>query len=179
MIRRSFGLPLVAVVIACSGPLPAASPTAVSRDRSAVGDFVLEISSPHTVWPAGEPIQVTAALAYVGPLAEQSLRGSGSGPIFFSVEELSGTRRMLASWTDDCAQHLIRAGQPINVPYAKSGGWSEDDPHAAFYRAFFGERAFRLPAGRWRITAISRFDAGVTCTANPLELSASIELEVR
>jgi hypothetical protein len=38
-------------------------------------------------------------------------------------------------------------GQVLAMPFAKSGGFSADDPHAAFWRQYFADPALRLPTG--------------------------------
>ena len=55
--------------------------------------------------------------------------------------------------TADCAQHDYTRGVPVPVPFRKSGGFSEDDPNADFYRVYFADPVLRLPSGRWRIGA--------------------------
>ncbi|HYN64214.1 MAG TPA: hypothetical protein VES36_06375 [Candidatus Limnocylindrales bacterium] len=142
------------------------------------GDFVLRITAPHSSWATDEPIAVSATLTYDGALEEIELGASGSGPIAFSVVELEGTRAMKAGWDQDCAQHRLMRNQPLLKPYAKSGAWSGGDPNEAFYREFFADPEFRLPAGRWDVSAETLFSVG-ECSADNVEMRATIVLDVK
>jgi hypothetical protein len=150
---------------------------AASANYSSNGEFRLAIHSSRPVWRTDEAIQVGAILSYRLDEAT-TLRGSGSGLIGFSLEELTGDRRMGAAYNSDCASHLISWDDPIVAPYAKSGGFSPDDPDAAFWEAFFADPEFHLPPGQWRITAETSLDNGPDCTANPTRISTSILLTV-
>jgi hypothetical protein len=157
------------------GPGPA--PVGVS-DSVTSGDFRLTISSPSGTWGSDEAIEVEATLEYLGNAAETTIWGSGSGPIGFSVVEVSGDREMGGAFTADCASHVIGAGQPITTPFQKSGGYSPDEPNATFYASFFADPVFRLPAGEWQVTASATFDDGETCTASPIQMAATITLTI-
>jgi hypothetical protein len=146
------------MLAACAGPgasgvyQPSASPEAKVR----AGAFTLEISSPRSRWEVGELIEVTAILTYGGSGATTVI-ASGSGPIAFGVREIGGMREMGPSMTMDAVSHQI-GPRPYVVAYRKSGGWSPgDDPDEAFYEEFFADPEFRLPAGRWEVTAWARF----------------------
>lgn len=160
-------------LVACAGPAaprvyqPSAPPTA----RAHVDNFILEISSPQETWTAGEPITVTATLTYARPGAI-TIIGAGSGPIAFGVREIGGTREMGAFLTSDAVPHVI-GPEPYVVEYGKSGGWSPDDPNEAFYEDFFADPEFRLPPGRWEVTALARF---ATEDGGPYEVDARVGL---
>lgn len=118
---------------------------------------MLEVLVATARYEPNEPIEAQATLRYLGPEGRIDISGSGDGPIFFRLDEITGPRDMGPAWSDDCASHTI-AGQ-VTRPFAKAGGWSADDPNAEFYRAFFADPLFRLPAGRWRIVALADFYA--------------------
>ena len=59
----------------------------------------------------------------------------------------------------------------------KSGGFSADDPDAAFYRAFFSEPLVRLPAGRWEIAAVASFVVGDRRPEHSLRASITVTVE--
>lgn len=161
------------------GPPPSPSPDQLAVSESVTdGNFQLTISAPRATWSSDEAIDVEATLKLIGPNTEATLWGSGSGPIGFSVVEVGGDRRMDAAWQADCSPHAITADAPITVPFAKSGGYSADDPNAAFYEAFFADPELRLPAGEWQVSAVALFDAGDTCTATPIEMSVSLTLTI-
>ena len=148
----------VAAVLAACGPAapdvyqPSGSPEPIVR----VGDFTLEISSPSDTWAAGEPIEVTGKLTYLGS-GPATIYGPEPDPLSFGVREIGGTREMPAFLTYEGA--AVEVGpQSMVVRYRKSGGWSPgDDPNEAFYEEFFADPEFRLPPGRWEITVWARF----------------------
>jgi hypothetical protein len=157
------------------GPSPSTEPVTASVT---VGDYRLTITSPKGTWTTDEAIQVEATLEYLGNAAEETLRGSGSGLIGFGLEELTGDLTMGAAFTTDCAQHPISAEAPIVAPFQKSGGYSADDPDAAFWEAFFADPELHLGAGEWQISAGATFDDGDDCTADPIHLDVAIVLTV-
>jgi hypothetical protein len=159
------------------GPVPSPSSEVVSN-TIVEGDYQLTITSPRATWGTDEPIEVEATLKYLGAEPEVTLRGSGSGLIGFSLEELTGDRIMGAAANADCAQHTISPSEPISTPFIKSGGYSPEDPDAAFWEAFFAEPDLYLPAGEWEFIAAATFDDGGDCTASPTYMTVAITLTV-
>lgn len=138
------------------------------------------MSTPKAIWSAEEAIDIGASLAYLGDQADATLFGSGSGVLGFSVEELTGDKEMGAAWHDDCKGYTIGTHQPISAAYRKSGGWGEEDPNAAFYKAFFADPLFHLPRGQWKITALAMFSFGNVCgQGRKVDLRASVTITVQ
>jgi hypothetical protein len=166
---------------------PAATPAATdpSTDepggpveaRTRQGSFTLVLRVDQQRHAPGEPIAVRAALEYDGPLARASLVGSGSGLVLFGIRLVDGPIEVTPAATADCVPYTIERGQPHVAPFAKSGGFSNDDPNALFYREFFAHPQLRLPVGRWVITALARFFVG-ECGMDPRELSVEVEILV-
>ena len=166
----------LAVVVACGGPdapshaaldVPIGPANASDRDAG----FQLSLSMPGLTFPASEPITGEAVLTTLDG-SGADIAGSGGGVIGFSFSEIGGTRSMGVAMTSDCSPHTIPAGGGLRTSLRPSGGWSEDDPNAAFYRAFAQGSDVRLPAGAWRITAHAVF-AGAGCTQPEHTLEAS------
>lgn len=126
-----------------------------ARDADDTFELVLRVGS--TRYPANQPIDAVATLSYLGPDAGMGLVGSGSGLIQFSAKQLDGRLDIAGAGHLDCKPYRIDKGGPLVVPYEKSGGWSADNPDAAFYEAFFKDPIFRLPRGTWRISAAAGF----------------------
>jgi hypothetical protein len=165
---------LLATTVGCTG---------LTRELRAVdrdGDYMLVITSPQATWGAGDAIELEATLNYSGGQPEVTLTGSGSGVLFFSVDELDGDRSMDAAWHDDCKPYTFGPGDPISSPYRKSGGFTDEDPNAAFYRAYFRDPVFRLPPGAWKVTAIARFGIGAECGGGrQVMLQAPLTIDVQ
>lgn len=51
----------------------------------------------------------------------------------------------------------LKKRQIYTIPFSKSGGFSEDDPDAEFWRDFYSERALKLPDGEYAFSAITSF----------------------
>jgi hypothetical protein len=159
MRRARLLLPMsaVAILTACAGlgaprvDQPSTAPQPIVRD----GDFTLEITSPRDSWAAGEPIEVTATLTYERP-GSTTIIGPGAGPIAFGVRQLDGTREMGALMTADAVEHVV-GPEPYVAEYRKSGGWDPGDENEEFYKEFFEDPEFRLPPGRWEVTARAWF----------------------
>ena len=81
-------------------------------------------------------------------------------------------------WLLACQQWKM-AGVPILVPFNKSGGWSPDEPDAGFYAAYLDDPEFRLPQGRWEVTAYAPFSVRDCDSGEDINLKASVTLTVQ
>jgi hypothetical protein len=137
--------------------MPAIDPGPVVGE-STEDRFRLTLTLPSATWPAEAAIEGEAVLALDQGAVE--LGGSGGGLINFRYSQVGGRIVVDPIWTADCARHRLTATEPIRTPLAKSGGWSEDDPDAAFYREFLQADDVRLLPGLWDITAIAAGGCG-------------------
>lgn len=51
----------------------------------------------------------------------------------------------------------LKKGEIYTIPFSKSGGFSEDDPDADFWRDFYSEETLKLPKGEYTFSAITSF----------------------
>ncbi len=189
MSRAVFGLGGLAIAVAAAVvavsltvPRPASpGPTASTATGGASdGSFAVRMTIEHTTYRIGEPINATAGVTYVGPMAQVVPYGSGGGMVVFSLEQLDGPLDMGPASDAMCAtQPPLSRGSAVFVPFAKSGGFSETDPQAAFWRSFFAEKELRLPRGTWRLHA--QLDAwlggcGAGGEEHTLDAAATIEV---
>ncbi|HEX7950543.1 MAG TPA: hypothetical protein VF494_09355, partial [Candidatus Limnocylindrales bacterium] len=125
-----------------------------------------------------EGIQGEATLALTdGGLVELGV--AGNGPIEFIFREVDGDRNIGPAWDTVCASAQLGADSPIVRSIRKSGGYSDDQPDAAFYRSFFADPLVRLPAGDWDITAIAEFMDGRDCRiAGQVSMQATIRVHI-
>jgi hypothetical protein len=158
-----------------STPSLSSAPAAVRAD-SQEGPFRLTFELPKDTWSADENIQGLATLSLVdGTVTDVG----GSRSLFaFDFAEVGGSRHMDAAWTLECGPHHLVAGAPLTSPITKSGGFSADDPNAAFYRAFLAGPDTHLPAGDWTITAVAPFAEGSQCQGQDHTLRAGIRIHV-
>jgi hypothetical protein len=157
---RRFAIVLAIFLAACAAtPSPTSSPSLTGPPATAEdveGLFHLAFTLPRTTWSVGESIEGQSQLS-LSAGAPVTIVGSGGGVLGFGFAEVGGRRQMGPAWTADCANHPLAADRPIVSPITKSGGYSDDQPDAAFYRAFFADPLIHLPAGEWDITAVAEF----------------------
>jgi len=140
--------------------------------------LTLSATAEPAVVAAGQRIDVEAVVTNDGP-EPIVMSGSGSGFVFFSVTRLEdGLTSGEPAWTDDCVPHIVNPGEPVVVPFAKSGGWSEEDPNAAFLRTYFSEPELTLPSGTWRVDMTAAATLGEGCRGEPLDLELSLVVTV-
>lgn len=157
-----------------TGPLIEGSPiTGSDGDAS----FELTLTAGQDRYRAGQPIDVEATLTYVGPNAATVARGSGSGLVGFGVANDELGVSIGPAFTTDCSPYDFARDDPVAIPFVKSGGFSDGQPLALFYRSYLGDPELRLPAGTWTISAGTTFYVG-DCGDELHELTASVTVVV-
>jgi hypothetical protein len=172
---RPLALFLGALIVVACGAFP--QPTGALHSETASGPFLLTLDLQKGTWAAGEQITGQASLVLTQGDAVD-LGGSGGGVIAFSYAEIGGRRRLDPIWTADCAPHLLTAQKPFTEPLAKSGGFSNDDPDAEFYRAFLTAPTVALPAGIWQIGAVASFVEGAGCAGTHYDFTTTVRIAV-
>ena len=161
-----------------SPDLPTAAPAQQPiQAEAADGEFRLVLKADGARHAAGAAIAMTTELQYLGPRPQVQLAGSGGGLVVVSLTQLDGPLQIAGGGSDDCVKYTIAPGAPMVKPYVKNGGWDEDGPNAAFYRAFFADPLLRLPRGTWRVIAMTEFSVG-DCPGPSHKLDAILELVV-
>jgi hypothetical protein len=161
-----------------TGPEITTGSPMVAEDDDGIFRLTLEVGRDR--YRAGQVIEVMSTLTYLGPEDATIARGPGTGLIGFGVERQDQAIRIGPAFTTDCAPMPFTRDDVVDYPFVKSGGFSEDEPLAPFYRAYFADPQLRLPAGTWTISAGGSFYSGADCGAGfPLhELTAAVSLTV-
>jgi hypothetical protein len=141
------------LLLGCSHTAPTPQPPSPVDAQARDAAFVLRIAATKPRYQPNEPIQVTTWLTYVGPRAKITIRHSGSGPVIVNVEQIDGPFDPGSAAEGDCSMSTLERRVPLQAPYRKTGGFSNDDPLAAQYREFFADDLLRLPRGTYRLTA--------------------------
>jgi hypothetical protein len=142
-------------------------------------EFRLTISAGQGRYRAGQPIDVSATLTYLGPNAGIVVGGSGTGLVGFALERNEQpTLRIDPAGTSDCRPYEVQRNQSVKHEFIKTGGWDETDPLAPFYRAYFASPELRLPAGTWTISAVANFLGSADCRGPEHTLNATVTLTV-
>jgi hypothetical protein len=168
---------LAILVAGCAGPSLSPIPSDRARATDTQGAFQLTFDLPRTTFRAGETIEGRATLGVVGG-APVAFGSSGSGPFVFDFAEIGGQRHVGGLMTADCASYRLEPGHSMASEIRKSGGYSNDDPEAAFTRDFLHDPRVSLPAGDWRITAEASLVEGEGCSGASRNLSAPIVVHV-
>jgi hypothetical protein len=148
-------------------------------DEDADASFRLTLRTDQDRYRAGQEIQVLATLTYLGPADAVVARGSSNpGLIGFAVESDDPPIRVSPAFTTDCGQHPMSRGVAVEYPLAKSGGYSRDEPFAAFFLDYFDSEELRLPAGTWTISAGGGWYSGADCGDQLHSLSTSVTVVV-
>ena len=154
------------------------SPTVGSAPQGEGNDelFALTIQADRDHYAADELIEIATTLRYIGD-EPTTVTSSGGGLVVFSIEQLDGPVDVEGAQTADCMPYEYRPGDTESTGFRKSGGYSNDDPMADFWRSFFGEPELRLPAGEYRITATAGYGAPECGEERTIEASIVIVVE--
>ena len=163
---------------------PAPEPSEVSGQPVVLegrdAGFALSLRIGSDAVDAGAPLDVGATLTWEGAEPRAAIWASGGGPVSFGIKQVDGDIVLDAVQTADCAQHDYTRGFPVAMPFRKSGGFSEDDPNADFYRVYFADPVLRLPSGRWGVAATtSGFLVPCEMDAPMIEIRLEAEILVR
>jgi len=141
---------LAGLIVACDATVaPVSSPTSWHAESR---DFVLQASIPKLQWSSADEIVVTTTLTWTGAAPTVQVGTSTDGPVEFSLNQLDGTLEMAGAHDLVCATKTFARGVATPVPFAKSGGWTADDPNASFYERFYRDPRLILPPGHWRLS---------------------------
>ena len=158
-----------------TGPLLTGSPVSA---EDADDNFALRITADQDRYRAGQPITVSATLTYLGPGEAETLLASGSSLVGYTLEREDPPLAIHSAFTSDCSPYQITRAEPTELPFNKSGGFADDDPHAEFYESYFRSPDLRLPAGTWQIWVGASFATGADCGSEPHNLSAGVTITV-
>lgn len=103
----------------------------------------------------GEEISLYTTLEYVGE--KISIEIWSGEPYFHHMIEKDGKIFSGGLTLDVLKKTVLKKGEIYTIPFSKSGGYSEDDPDADFWRSFYSEKALKLPKGEYTFSAVTSF----------------------
>lgn len=141
--------------------------------------FDMQLHVAQTTFKAGEPIDISASLTYTGGKKSYTVWGSSSAQVVFTLTDGKNFGVDGAS-TSDLVPTEYKHGETVSYPFVKSGGYSSNDPDAAFWKSFYAEKELKLPPGTYLVTVssnfaltqdvlVSRYDASVYATITVTE----------
>ena len=164
----------VVLLVACgSSPTPRPGVDGFAQDA----DFSLSIHADRASYRTTDPIVVTAELAFLGLAPDVKVYGD-TGLVGFGVKQLDGHLEMGPASDLVCAEKDIGRLTPVHVPFQKSGGFSADQPDGPFWQAYFADPVLHLPAGTWRITAVTGLMTGKDCSPPNHNLTAGVTIQI-
>lgn len=162
------------------GPTNAPGPSTPELATGTVteGGITLAVTAEPVAVRAGQLIDVEAVLTHDRP-EPLVVSGSGSGIVFFSVTRIEDRLTSGAPvMTMDCGRRELPAGEPLVVPFFKSGGYSPGDPNAEFMESYNATPDLRLPAGTWQIDVTAHGTLGEGCDGQQLRHALSVLVTV-
>ncbi len=140
-------------------------------------EFTLTLTANKCVYYTGEEIHCEAVLSPKSyPITVYGSAGLGA----YSIEGSTyfNNYQGAATTTSELGVYKFD-GEDMIYPLSKSGGWSASDPDAAFYTAFFTDKAYTLPAGVYTITihiSYSTDENDIIGSTKRMQLSYPIEV---
>jgi hypothetical protein len=179
VIRSALGVIVLALAFAaCGSPTPSAPKEQIGRNQD--GTFGVEIRTPKDTYRVADAIPIVTNVVYLGPNGQTPASSDYPSFVSFGLEQLDGPLDMPFGGSDlMCSAREVVARQPIAVPYAKSGGWSNNDPAAGFWQAFFADKELHLPVGTWRVIASLRAMTTPDCSGAKHEFDATVTFRVQ
>ncbi len=113
------------------------------------GNVKLSLVLSKTTVKAGEPIECYAELSYTGK--KKGVTVYGEPKPYFSISGGKFSKGQGMMMLDVLATQILKA-EPVRFPFNKSGAYSEQDPNAAFWKAYFSEPKLLLEPGEYEIT---------------------------
>jgi hypothetical protein len=102
-----------------------------------------------------EEINMYSTIEYIG--GKESIRIWSGEPYFHHII-YSGKEYFNQGLTLTLLkQTVLRKGEIYTLPFVKSGGFSEDDPKADFWRKYYSEKELRLPKGEYTFSGGTAF----------------------
>jgi hypothetical protein len=123
-------------------------------------DFVLtwRIDAPHV--SSTDALELEAKLLYTGP-SDAVRAWAGFSLVHFYLHQVDGPLFLEPTIESIGICHVVRRGEPVVIPYQKSGTFAElGDPNFPVMNEFLEDPQLHFPPGRWRITAIADFTLG-------------------
>lgn len=118
-------------------------------------NFVIKTYISRLSFKEEEEINLYSTIEYVGD--KDSIEVWSGEPYFhhmiYKDEELFSGGLTL----DVLKNTVLKKGEVYPIPFIKSGGFSEDDKDADFWRSFYAEKELKLPTGEYTFEAATSF----------------------
>jgi hypothetical protein len=138
--------------------------------------FELKIYSDKQEYKTTEKINIWSTLEYTGK-EDQIKIWHGEPYIIYSITD--GKDFKLDGVVLDILKSTVLEKEKIyRFDYIKTGGYSEDDPKANFWKEFFSEKDLYLPVGEYTIKAAADFSLGDDVVNSRYEQTAELKIKI-
>lgn len=159
-----------------ASPSVAPAPDPDSSVQSGQG-FRLAIFSDKTVYRADEPIRMKAELVYEGPKDEMTI-WNGLPYVTIDIVQQDGDFRAEGTIATLLTSTKLRKGGVVEIPYVKSGGYSDNDRNAKEMRRFFADPDVLLQPGVYKVTARTQFSLDNKVVGSEVKLAPFLTITV-
>ena len=102
-----------------------------------------------------EEIKMYSTIEYIGK--NESIKIWSGEPYFHHLIH-DGDKYINSGIVQDVLKEtVLKKGEVYTIPFAKSGGFTQEDPDVKFWEKYFSEKELRLPAGDYTFTAVTDF----------------------
>lgn len=168
-------LTCLAGLAACGGEkaVEEAAAGEISATAEANG-FVITLYADKAGYRTDEEIRIRATLEYTGEGNSVTI-WHGEPYISFSIsdgKDFNSGGLIMTVLTST----KLEKGKVYEYGYTKSGGYSADDPDAAFWEEFYASDTLKLPAGTYTVTVSGMFH--LTAQQRPEDKGPSASLQI-
>ncbi|WP_010243344.1 hypothetical protein [Acetivibrio cellulolyticus] len=138
--------------------------------------FELNLYSDNQIYKTTDKIKIWATLKYIG--SNNQIKIWHSNPyISFSITD--GKEFDTGNLFDDVlTSTILEKDKLYKFDYVKSGGYSEDDAKADFWRKFYSEKDLYLPEGEYKVTVGGAFSYMEDTQKSKSNLSKELKIKV-
>lgn len=138
--------------------------------------FELKLYSDSQTYKTTDKIKIWATLKYIGSNNQIKI-WHGDPYISFSITD--GKEFNTGGFFHTIlASTILEKDKLYKFDYVKSGGYTEDDPKADFWRKFYAEKDLYLPEGEYTVTVCGAFSFTEDTENSKSNLSEEIKIKV-
>ena len=138
--------------------------------------FDLRLYSDKETYRTTDKIKIWATLKYMGKNSQIKIWHSNPY-VSFSISD--GKEFNTGNLFDDIlTSTILEKDQLYTFDYTKSGGYSEDDPDAGFWKKFYSEKDLYLPEGEYTVTVGGAFSLTEDIANSKSNLSKKIKIKI-
>ena len=138
--------------------------------------FELKLYSDKETYKTTDKIKIWATLKYIGNNSQIKIWHSDP---YISFSIFDGKEFNIGNLFDCIlTSTVLEKDKLYTFDYTKSGGYSEDDPKAGFWKKFYAEKHLYLPEGEYTVTVGGAFSLTEDTEKSKSNLSKELKIKV-